>query len=52
MEVFKFIVTVASTETFSEMDMYDAIREYDDSVCIESKLITVTRVSDDADESN
>ena len=52
MEVFKFVVTVASTGTFGESDMYDAIREYDDSVCIEAKLITVARVSDDAEGNN
>ena len=52
MEVFKFIVTVVSTGTFGESDMYDAIREYDDSVCVEAKLIKVAPVSDDADGSN
>lgn len=52
MEVFKFIVTVASTETFGESDMYDAIREYDDSVCTEVKLIKVVPMNDDNERSN
>lgn len=52
MEMFKFIVNVASNDTFGESDMYDAIREYDDSVCIETKLIKVVRMNDDSDGSN
>jgi hypothetical protein len=51
MEVFKFIVTVASTGTFGESDMQDAIDSYDSSVCAEVKLTKVIAISDDCDQS-